>query len=145
VVFFDGRQEDIRCWLEDKHYIASTSLFERENTRLLEAMACGLKPVVHNSPAANQTFVSEFLFNISEEFCEQICSAQYEPQRYRRFVEENYPLRNQLDKINGVLIELEAEIESEQTDGAFCDDLQAGTPEEAALSAQSAAPAFEEN
>ena len=145
VVFFDGRQEDIRCWLEDKHYIASTSIFERENTRLLEAMACGLKPVVHNFPAANQTFVPEFLFNISEEFCEQICSEQYEPRRYRRFVKENYPLRNQLDKINRILIELEAEIESEQTDGPFCDDLQARTPEEAALSTQSAAGTFEEN
>ena len=31
-----------------------------------------------------------------------------------RSVEENYPHRNQLDKINRVLIELEAEIESEQ-------------------------------
>ncbi len=30
------------------------------------------------------------------------------------FVDEDYPLRNQLDKINGILIELEAEIESEQ-------------------------------
>ena len=77
-------------------------------------MACGLKPVVHDFPGADQIFPSEFLFNISEEFYEQICSEQYEPQRYRRFVEENYPLRNQLDKINGILIELEAEIESEQ-------------------------------
>jgi hypothetical protein len=31
-----------------------------------------------------------------------------------RLVEENYPLRNELDKINGIFIELEAEIESEQ-------------------------------
>ena len=115
LVFFDGPQENVRCWLEDKHYIVSTSIFERQSTGLLEAMACGLKPVVHNFPGADQIFPSEFLFNISEEFCEQICSEQYEPQRYRRFVEEYYPLRKQLDKINGILIELEAEIESEQT------------------------------
>ena len=55
------------------------------------------------------------------------------------------PMRNQLDKINRVLIELEAEIDSEQTDAPFCDDLQARTGEDAALPAQSAAPAFEEN
>ncbi|MHC4112154.1 MAG: tetratricopeptide repeat protein [Planctomycetota bacterium] len=109
VVSFDGGQDDVSCWLEDKHYIVSTSIVESQSRGVLEGMACGLKPVVHNFPSADQVFPSEFLFNISEEFCEQILSGNYEPQRYRRFVEENYPLKNQLIKINDIFMQLESE------------------------------------
>ena len=112
VVFFDppmAGQEDVSCWLEDKHYIVSTSIIEGQSMGLLEGMACGLKPVIHNFPGADQAFPSEFLFNISEEFCEQILICRYEPQRYRRFVEENYPLQNQLIKINDIFMQLESE------------------------------------
>jgi len=108
VVFFDGWQDDVNSWLDDKHYIVSTSMIESQSRGVLEGMACGLKPVIHNFPGAGQTFPSEFLFNISEEFCEQICSDRYEPQRYCRFVEENYPLENQLKEINDIFKQLES-------------------------------------
>ena len=75
---------------------------------------------MHNFPGADQIFPPEFLFNISEEFCEQILSDKYEPGKYRRFVEENYSLKNQLSKINGIFTRLEAEIDPQQTDTQFC-------------------------
>ena len=81
---------------------------------VLQGMACGLKPVIHNFPGACQIFPSEFLFNISEEFCQQILSDSYEPERYRKFVENNYSLRNQLSKINDVFKDLEAEVDSQR-------------------------------
>ncbi len=109
VVFFDDRQDDVNGWLADKHYIVSSSIIESQSRGVLEGMACGLKPVIHNYPGADRMFPSEFLFNISEEFCEQILSDNYEPQRYRRFVEENYPLEKQLAKINEIFNQLESE------------------------------------
>ncbi len=112
VVFFDGWQEDVCSWLKDKHYVISTSIIESQGMGLLEAMACGLKPVIHNFLGANEIFPSDFLFNISEEFCEHILSASYEPQKYRRFVEEQYPLERQLVKINNLLIQFEKKIDS---------------------------------
>jgi tetratricopeptide (TPR) repeat protein len=114
VVFFDGWQNDVNSWLRDKHYIVSTSLIESQGMGILEAMACGLKPVIHNFPGASQTFPSEYLFNIAEEFCEQIRNQTYEPERYRRFVEEKYALKNQLNKVNDVFIKLEVEIEAQK-------------------------------
>jgi glycosyltransferase involved in cell wall biosynthesis len=120
VVFFDGWQGDVNSWLRDKHYIVSASIGESQGMGLLEAMACGLKPAIHNFPGASQIFPPEFLFDISEQFCDQICSGTYDPPRYRRFVEENYPLKEQLSQINGIFTRLEAEIDLQQTANVFC-------------------------
>ncbi len=107
VIFFDGWQSDISSWLADKHYIVSSSIGESQGMGVLEGMACGLKPVIHNFPGADQIFPSEFLFNISEDFCRQITSDAYEPNKYRNFVEETYPLKKQLKNINEIFTDLE--------------------------------------
>ncbi|MDT8299976.1 MAG: tetratricopeptide repeat-containing glycosyltransferase family protein [Sedimentisphaerales bacterium] len=124
VVFFDGWQEDINFWLEDKHYIVSGSIGESQGMGIMEGMALGLKPVIHNFPGANQIFPSEFLFNIAEEFCNQILSDNYQPKRYRRFIDESYPLKNQLTDINNIFTQFESEIDSQQTVSAFSNNLQ---------------------
>jgi len=112
VVFFDGWQADVNSWLSDKHYIVSTSVCEGHPVGILEGMACGLKPVIHNFLGAGHIFPSEFLFNIAEEFCEQVLSDTYEPRRYRRFVEEKYSLKDQLSKINEIFVQFEAQMDS---------------------------------
>lgn len=119
VMLFDGWQSDVNSWLADKHYIVSTSIIEGQPMGLSEGMACGLKPVIHNFPGASEIFPPEFLFNIAEEFCEQILSDKYEPETYRGFVVENYSLKNQLNRVNDVLAAFEAEIDSGRYGGAM--------------------------
>jgi tetratricopeptide (TPR) repeat protein len=114
VVFFEGRQQDINAWLQEKQYIVSGNVTESPDMGVLEGMACGLKPVIHNFPGADDLLPSEFLFNISEEFCEQVLSDEYEPQRYREFVESNYPLKQQLNRISDILTHIEAELEMDE-------------------------------
>jgi len=126
VVFFDGWQKDINLWLADKHYIVSTSIIESQGMGLLGGMACGLKPVVHNFPGASQIFPSEFLFNISEDFCQQVLSDKYEPYRYRKFIEENYSLKKQLGEINRIFVGYEAEVALKLRNGETPEKLPSG-------------------
>ena len=113
VVFFDGWQSDVNSWLEDKHFIVSGSIGESQGMGLLEGMACGLKPVIHNFPGASEIFPEDCLFNIAEEFCDEITSKDYDSSKYRAFVEERYPLSSQLKKINQLFGQLETEIDAE--------------------------------
>ena len=113
VVSFDGWQNDVNAWLADKHFIVSTSICEGHPVGILEAMAAGLKPVIHNFLGADLVFPREYLFNISEQFCEQITSGSYNPVEYRRFVEQNYSLKRQLRKIGEIFRRLENQIDAQ--------------------------------
>jgi glycosyltransferase involved in cell wall biosynthesis len=106
VVFFDGWQEDVSGWLADKHYIVCSSIVEGHPVGVLEGMARGLKPVIHNFPGAGKFFPAEFLFNTPQEFCDMIVSEPYEPSRYWRFVEQRYSLSEQLGRVNELFMEL---------------------------------------
>jgi tetratricopeptide (TPR) repeat protein len=116
VVFFDGWQHDVNSWLANKNFIVSTSIIEGMPMNIMEAMACGLKPIIHNFPGAASIYPDEFLFNIAEEFCEMVISDDYEPRKYRRFVEQNFSLNEQLSKINNIFAGFETEIDSKFSD-----------------------------
>jgi hypothetical protein len=98
-------------------------------------MACGCKAVIHNFAGAGEIFEGENLFNISEEFCQKVIAADYEPAKYRSFVEQRYPLKKQLSQIDALFREFENEMEAcsvsteadfDQMAAAICDEAGVG-------------------
>ncbi len=112
VISFESSYGELNHWLSDKHYIVASGIGENQVEALLAGMACGLKPIVHNFPGSEKLFPQQFLFNIAEQFCGQALAREYEPEQYRRFVEQRYPIQEQLSRVNGILQQLEIEIES---------------------------------
>ena len=53
-VKFEGHVEDIAAWLRDKSFILSTSPFESFGMGIAEGVACGLIPLVHDFPGAEE-------------------------------------------------------------------------------------------
>jgi len=110
-ISFEPHPGDLNGWLSNKHFIVAGGIGENQVEALLAGMACGLKPVIHNFPGADKLLPPPYLFNIAEQFCEQVLSADYQPQQYRRLVEQRYPLEQQLRRVDGILTQLESEIE----------------------------------
>ena len=100
---YDEWQDDIQSWLDDKSYIVSTSVIESQGMGILEAMAAGIKPVIHNFPGAAETFGHTYLFNTPHEFCRHIIGGTYDSEQYRTYVQQRYALTPQLRKINEIV------------------------------------------
>ena len=62
-VQFDGWQDDMNQYLEDKHYLICTSLLESQHMSAMEAMAKGIKPLIHNFTAQRRYTMNQ-LFGI---------------------------------------------------------------------------------
>jgi glycosyltransferase involved in cell wall biosynthesis len=106
-IVFEGWQKDVAGWLEDKHYLVSASLVEGHPVSVLEAMARGIKPVMHVYPGCRDCFPPEYLWRTLDEFCERILADPYRPAEYRDFVEKQFSLARQLARINSLYLDFE--------------------------------------
>ena len=70
-VFLNSQVDDMDTWLEDKNYLLSTAISEGSPNNVIEAMAKGIKPIVHAWPGAKQQF-GIHVFNTVEEAVEMI-------------------------------------------------------------------------
>ncbi|MEJ5229437.1 MAG: glycosyltransferase [Pseudothermotoga sp.] len=100
---FVGWKKDIDRFLEDKNFFLSTSIHEGYGVAILEAVAKGIKPVIHNFYIAEEFYPKEWIFNTVDEAVEMITSDSYDSDQYRRFVEDKCSLEQQISEILEVL------------------------------------------
>jgi len=84
------KESNLDLWLEDKNYILSTSMREGCPNNVIEAMAKGIKPVVHNWPGAKEQF-GECVFNTIDEAVAMISSdSPYNSDQYLKCVNDKF-------------------------------------------------------
>jgi len=102
-IHLDGWIDDVPAWLEDKHYIVCSSPMEGHPVGMMEAMACGCKPIIHNFFGASGIYPPEYLWNSIDEFVGLITANDYRPAAYREFIENNFSLGKQLTHLENII------------------------------------------
>lgn len=106
-ITFCGHQNNIVEWLKNMHYVACSSPWESQNMSVMEAMATGCCPLVHNFPGAKQIYPEEFVWTTVNEFADLVLSLPWEPEKYRKIIEDRYDLVNTNNEIKKVFDELD--------------------------------------
>ncbi|HEX2925703.1 MAG TPA: methyltransferase domain-containing protein [Ruminiclostridium sp.] len=104
--FFEGWQQDIDKWLENKDYIICSSVLESQNMSIMQAMAKGIKPVIHNFAGAKGIYPEKYIWNTIGDAVSMITDINYNSEEYRAFIRNNYALEKNTHDINNLFDEL---------------------------------------
>lgn len=91
-IYLYGHVDDLDFWWEQHNYCLSTSISEGNPNNVIEAMAKGIKPIVHNWPGSEDQF--ETTFNTPEMAARMITEPDYDSRHYKMQVEKKYSLEN---------------------------------------------------
>ncbi|GMA50032.1 hypothetical protein GCM10025857_13890 [Alicyclobacillus contaminans] len=102
-VHYDGWQQDVWKYLDDKDYIISASPLESQQLSIMEAMAMGIKPLIHNFYGAKQVYRDDFIWSSIDDLVTQVTSGFYDSALYREFIDEHYAFDQQILKIRALI------------------------------------------
>ncbi len=104
-----GKVDNIDTWLENKNYIISASLLESQQLGICEAMAKGIKPVIHNFVGAKGVYPEKYIWNSIPDFVRLVQEEDYNSIEYRDFIADTFSLEKQLCAIENVINKYGAE------------------------------------
>lgn len=93
-VYFYGHVDAMNFWWEGMNYCLSTSISEGNPNNVIEAMAKGIKPVVHCWPGADVQFPPDLLFSKASLAASIIASETYDSVVYKQWVDLYYSRKN---------------------------------------------------
>ena len=102
-VVFHGWVANVPDFLKDMNYVISTSPWEGCPNNIIEAMACGIKPLIHNWQGAKELFPDDLVFNSVGEFISILKKNNYDSGRYREWVATYFNASIQLPKIDNFM------------------------------------------
>jgi glycosyltransferase involved in cell wall biosynthesis len=112
---FHGWVNDVPKFLEDKDFVISTSVFESYQFSIMEGMAQGCFPLVHNWFGADNVYPAEYIFDtigwcvsIIDKIVQKSCKNKL-PDAYntlREYVDNNFSFKKQMWEIRKMLKEL---------------------------------------
>ncbi len=100
--------KDMPGYFSDKDYIISTSMFEACPCSIIEAMASGLVPIVHNWPGASDLFPESLIFTSPAEAVDIIDNNAHIDSGHtmRNLVVDRFSLNTQIDEVKTLLSEV---------------------------------------
>lgn len=108
-IIFHGWIDDMEKFWEDKNYLLHTSIHEGHSLAITEAMARGIKPIIHNFRGAKELY-SDYdsslgiLFNTVKQAADRIMNKDYHSTWYRGWVvDKGWTLDNQIGQIKRIL------------------------------------------
>lgn len=102
-VVMHGWVKDIPRWLRSMQYVVSTSPWEGCPLNLIEAMACGVKPLVHNWQGASTLFPPNLVFTTVDQFVELLTESEYDSTAYGNHVAAHFNADRNVVKIGRYL------------------------------------------
>ena len=102
---FDGwvDHSNMPTWLEDKSYILCCSPYESQGLGLMEAMATGIKPLVHDFPGAREMYPEDCIWSDLDQLSEILDEGEYKSHEYRRHIELDFSFTQTMRKVNAIL------------------------------------------
>ncbi len=95
--------DNVNEWLEDKHYLLHASHKEAFCYAVAEAMAKGIKPVLH-AFYGSESLWGDITWRSTEEAVDRITENLYESESYRRYLQERgYTLDTMMERIMEVV------------------------------------------
>jgi len=105
-VKFYGWIDDMEKFWEDKNYLLHTSIHESFGYGIFEAMARGIKPIIHNFRGAKELYPKYAIFNTIEGAVNIITNENYYSKSYRNWIiDKGWTLKNQLRQIKDIIKE----------------------------------------
>lgn len=102
-VTFHDWVKDIPGFLADKNYVISTSPWEGCPNNVIEALACGVRPLVHNWKGAKDLFGGELVFDTVDQFTRMLSSDDYDAGNYRGMVVDRFNAEKNLPELDRFL------------------------------------------
>ena len=104
---FYGWVDDMNGFWKDKNFLLHTSTFESFGYAVFEAMARGIKPIIHNFRGAKELYRKDDIFNTIEGSVNIIKSKDYYSSTYRQWIiDKGWTLKNQLKQIKDIIKEI---------------------------------------
>lgn len=104
-VHYKGRIEDVPAFLEDKDYIVCSSPWEGHPVNVIEGMACGLVPVIHNFPGAKDLYHPALVWSTVEDFKNIVVSSMPDMRRTCRLevIHRGWTVEKQVERLEKVI------------------------------------------
>lgn len=98
-VTLHGHVDDMPAFLADKDALISASMRESFGYNIGEAMACGVRPAIHNFPGAGSIYPEELIFNTVDQARDILLVDGPAPAVLRQYALSKWPLKLQQAKL----------------------------------------------